>query len=321
MKTSISRRVFARNLAGLSLTVAACPPLAWSAHAASAERKMKMCLVPGSIGVKASGREMITLAHKHGFEAVDANAGFLTGLSDGELSELLADMKTKKLVFGASGLSVDFRQDDAKFKVGLEGLPKLAAGLKRAGVERVGTWVSPSHQELNYQDNFKRHSERLREIAKILKDHGLRFGLEYVGTPSSRQNKRNPFIHSLKEMQELIAAIGTGNVGVVLDSWHWWTASETPADLLKLKNADVVSVDLNDAPAGLTLEQQQDGQRELPCATGVIPVAAFLKTLQGIGYDGPVRVEPFNKPLNDLPDDEACAKVIAALRKAMALLS
>ena len=82
----------------------------------------------------------------------------------------------------------------------------------------------------------------------------------------------------------------------------------------------MVSVDLNDAPAGLTAEQQLDNQRELPCATGVIPVAKFLGVLNAIGYDGPVRTEPFNQALNDLPNDEACAKVIQAMRRAVALV-
>ena len=66
--------------------------------------------------------------------------------------------------------------------------------------------------------------------------------------------------------------IGAENMGCVLDSWHWWTAGETDRELLTLHATDVVSVDLNDAPAGIPLDQQQDGKRELPCATGVIPV-------------------------------------------------
>jgi sugar phosphate isomerase/epimerase len=105
----------------------------------------------------------------------------------------------------------------------------------------------------------------------------------------------------------------------VLGTWHWWTAGETEADLLSLKAADVVSVDINDAPAGIPVDQQQDSQRELPCATGVIPAAVFLNSLQRLGCDGPVRVEPFNKKLNTPPPDEACAAVIASLRKAAAL--
>ena len=279
-----------------------------------------MCLSPGSIGVTANPREAVALAHKHGFEAVEPDAGFLGGLSAAELTDWQADMKAKGLTWGAAGLPVEFRGDDAKFRAGLAGLPKQATALQRARVDRVGTWISPGHSQLTYLENFRRHAQRLREVAQILRDQGLRLGLEYVGTPTARQGRRYPFIHSMREAQELIAEIGTGNVGLVLDSWHWWTARETEADLLALKAADVISVDLNDAPAGFPLEQQQDGKRELLCATGVIPLAAFLGALQQIGYDGPARAEPFNKAVNDLADDAACAAVSAALRKAVALL-
>jgi sugar phosphate isomerase/epimerase len=78
-----------------------------------------------------------------------------------------------------------------------------------------------------------------------------------------------------------------------------------------------VAVDLNDAPAGIPREQQIDGQRELPAATGVIPVASFLGALRKVGYDGPVRAEPFNKALNAMDNDAACAATISALRKAI----
>ena len=35
-------------------------------------------------------------------------------------------------------------------------------------------------------------------------------------------------------------------------------------------------------------------------ATGVIPIKEFMQGLVDIGYDGPVRTEPFNQALNDL---------------------
>ncbi len=59
-----------------------------------------------------------------------------------------------------------------------------------------------------------------------------------------------------------------------------------------------------------------DSRRELPAATGVIDVATFLRALVTIGYDGPVRAEPFNQPLNDLDDDAAVRATADALRKA-----
>ena len=124
----------------------------------------------------------------------------------------------------------------------------------------------------------------------------------------------------MAETKDLIAEIGTGNVGLVLDSWHWWQAGDSVEDILSLKNEEIVSVDLNDAPAGVPKEQQMDGQRELPCATGVIDVAAFLKALQRIGYDGPVRAEPFNRALNELDNEAACGATIKAMRKAFELV-
>ena len=109
-------------------------------------------------------------------------------------------------------------------------------------------------------------------------------------------------------------------VGYVLDSWHWFLAEDTVDQIGALRNEDVVAVDLNDAPAGIPKDEQMDLSRELPVATGIIPVADFLGALQAIGYDGPVRAEPFNKTLNAMDDDAAAATAVAALKEAFALL-
>jgi sugar phosphate isomerase/epimerase len=318
MRMFYSRRQFVSRAALATAAAFYVPRSLRGAEAAPPRHKMKLALTPGSIGVRAGLRESLALAHKYGFDAIEPDAGFLTGLSAAALAELLGDMKTKNIGFAAAGLPVDFRGDEARFRASLDTLPRLAAGLHRAGVNRIGTWISPAHNELTYAQNLRQHAERLRRVAQVLKDHGQRLGLEYVGTPSLRRNRPQPFIHSLRQLQELLAEIGTGNVGCVLDSWHWWTAGETADDLLTLRAIDVISVDLNDAPAGRPLDEQQDGQRELPCATGVIPVGAFLSALVRIGYDGPVRAEPFNKAVNELDNEAACAAVITALRKAMA---
>lgn len=298
------------------LQTAALAPLARAA--APAPFGMTLALAPGSIGVTVqSQRELNALAARHGFESVEPRGTELAGLAAGQLDEVVADLRAKGLQWAAAGLTVDFRKDDATFRDGLGKLPAIAAALRRAGADRVGTWLSPSHAELTYRANFERHAARLREVAKVLGDHGIRLGLEYVGTQLLLVGQRYPFVHTLAETRELIAAIGTGNVGLVLDTWHWWTANDTVEDLLSLKNEDVVSVDLNDAPTGLEKRDQQDNTRELPAATGVIDAAGFVKALVQIGYDGPVRPEPFNKPLNELDNEAACAATIAAMKKAV----
>jgi sugar phosphate isomerase/epimerase len=313
---TLTRHEFLRTTLGFCAAAGA-----WtSGLAAEPRRKMTLCLSPGSIGVSANQREAIALASRYGFESVEPYADFLAGLSDAALAEVMAELKAKGLVWGAAGMPVEFRQDDGKFSDGLKKMPDIAAALQRAGVVRVGTWLMPCHRSMTYMLNFRQHATRLREAAKVLKDHGQRLGLEYVGTPTVWRSQRYPFVHTLAELQDLIGEIGTGNVGVVLDSWHWTMAGDTEADLLTLRNGDIVSVDLNDAPAGVAKDQQQDGRRELPCATGVIDLATFLKVLNQVGYDGPVRCEPFNKALNDLDNDAACAATAAALKKAMGLL-
>ncbi len=284
------------------------------------KRRFTLDLRCGAIGVKANLRESIDYAHQFGFESVEPNAGAVAALSQTELDEVLADMKAKKLVWGAAGLPVNFRGDDAAFQAGMKSFPDLAAAIQKAGITRMGTWLSPASNDLTYVANFRQHARRLREVCKVLADHGLRFGMEYVGPKTSWTKLRYPFIHTMAETKDLIAEIGTDNVGFVLDSWHWYTAGDSLDDLLSLTNQDVVACDLNDAPAGIPVDEQMDLSRDLPMATGVIDLKTFLGALVEIGYDGPVRAEPFNKPLSQMDNEAALAATSKAMKKAFALV-
>jgi sugar phosphate isomerase/epimerase len=317
----MNRREFLETT-GTFAALAAVPAALSAARQAapSRGRLMKVALTPGSIGVTVkTQQELNALAHRHKYEAVEPRGEELAGMSADQLKETLADLQTKNLVWAAAGLPVDFRAADDLFRKGMAGLPRIAAGLQRAGVTRVGTWLTPNSDTLTYRQHFQQTAARLRDIGTVLKDHGLRLGLEYVGTQRSLVSRRYPFVHTLAETRELIAEAGTGNLGLVLDTWHWWTAGDTADDIRTLTNADVVSVDLNDAPAGIEKRDQRDNQRELPMATGVIDVTAFINALQTIGYDGPVRPEPFNQIVNAMENDEACAVASAALHRAMGM--
>lgn len=285
--------------------------------AAEGKRKFTIDLTPGAIGVEAKGRTVIDLANRHGFESIQPDTAFLMSLDSKERKDFAAELRAKKLSWGAAGLPVDFRNDEAVFKGGVAALPKVAAALREVGATRVGTWLKPFHEELTWLANFRQHVERLGEITRVLGDHGLRFGLEYVGTKTLWTRASHSFIHTMAETKELIAEVGEPNLGFVLDSWHWFTAGETADDIRTLENKDVMACDLNDAPKGIPVEEQLDNRRELPAATGVIDIEAFLAALVEIGYDGPVRAEPFNQPLREL-DDEAAARATAkAIRKAI----
>ena len=282
---------------------------------AAPARKFYAILSLGRIGFSGTFEQSVDLARKYGFEGVDPDAGFFARLSDADFKRLLDDLASKNLKFGAAGLPVEFRKDEAAFSQDLKKLPAAAKALERAGVWRVSTWVLPSSNNLTYLQNFRTHACRLRECARVLADHGQRLGLEYVAPRTFWRGARHPFVHTLSEMKELLVAIGTDNLGIQLDSWHWYNAEETAADLRTLRGSDVMTVDLNDAPR-LPLDQQADDRRELPASTGVIPVKEFLGALVEIGYDGPIQAEPFNARLRSLPLEQAVASTAEAVRKA-----
>jgi sugar phosphate isomerase/epimerase len=319
MSTTCTRRQFLYSGATAGIALSATGKLL-ARPTPMPERKFYANLNLGRIGFQGSFPESVELATKHGFEGIAPNVTYLASLSDDALHHLLDDLQNRKLKFGAADLPVDFRKDSTTFDADLKKLPAAATVLQRAGIWRVNTYIMPCSNDLTYLQNFRQHTERLRQCAQILADHNQKLGLEYVSPHTLWSSQKYPFVHNMGEMKELLAAIGSKNICLQLDSWHWFNAEETAQDILSLRGEDVMAVDLNDAPLGLTLDQYHDDHRELPAATGVIPVKQFLDALAQIGYDGPVQAEPFNAALRALPVDQACSAAYAAMKKAFSLM-
>jgi sugar phosphate isomerase/epimerase len=148
-----------------------------------------------------------------------------------------------------------------------------------------------------------------------LGEHGCRLGLEFIGPRTLRVDKPYGFIYSMGGMLALAHAIGTGNVGLLLDCWHWYTGLGTVSDLMGLTNEDVVHVHVNDAPDGVYVGDQIDNKRALPNETGVIDLVGFLSALQKIGYDGPVSPEPFSQSVREMAAQDAVQTTHDALDK------
>ncbi len=278
---------------------------------------MFTCLVCRSLCIEATQHEAIALAQRHGFASVEARADELARLSAEELARLLDELCTTGLRFGLAGLPIDLRRDAQRFADGLRLLPRFAQVLQRCGVTRLGFSIVPAHDELTYTANFQQHVERVGAVARVLGDCGVRVGLEYCGTHTLRAGQRHAFIHTLPQLRELIAALGAPNVGLVLDSWHWWMNGSPAAELASLRREEIVAVDLNDAPIGVLAERLLDRQRELPGATGVIEVPQFLSALKRLDYDGPVRAESFEFPGWDGERETVCGQASLALRRTL----
>jgi sugar phosphate isomerase/epimerase len=210
-------------------------------------------------------------------------------------------------------------RDDEQWQTDLSELPRLAATARELGATQTATYMPSGSDERPFRENFDWHVVRLRPIAEILRDEGCRFGIEFLGPKTYRAAFRHEFIYTLDGVMELIAAIGTGNVGLLLDSWHLYTSGGALADLEHLTNQDVVVVHVNDAPAGVALDEQIDTVRALPMETGVIDLVGFMRALRKMDYDGPVMPEPFSQRLNDLATTDPNAAAREAARSMNAL--
>lgn len=267
-------------------------------------------LCPGAVGLGGPMAEVLPLAKQAGFAGVDPVIDASVGATGGLYASL-------GLRLGSVGLPVEFRETAADYRRGIDGLGLFAQRAEELGCTRCATWLRPASDALTYRENFALHVERLRPVARILAAHDLRLGLEFVGPATSRQGKRCEFIHTLPQLLELRDAIGVETVGVLLDSWHWYTSGGTLDELRQLRNEDIVLVHVNDAPAGIPVDEQKDNCRELPGATGVIDLPGFMGILREIGYDGPVTVEPFCKRLDSLSREERARVVADSLRGIM----
>lgn len=261
-------------------------------------------LNPGVIGIRTDLAGSIKLAERHGWTGCDLPVveatDMATAQSFDEVAALFAQSSVRP---GGWGLPVSWREPYEQ--EALTTLGKQAALAAKLGCTRAFTWVMPATDDRPFRENFAYHVAQLRPIAQVLAEHGCRLGLEFIGPRTMRESHRYGFISSPEAMLCLAAEVGP-NAGLLLDSWHWYTALGTVSDIRSLRGEDVIYVHVNDAPAGIRVEDQIDQVRELPSTTGVIDIVAFLQVLGEIGYDGPITPEPFDQRLKTLPPDEAC---------------
>jgi sugar phosphate isomerase/epimerase len=277
---------------------------------------MYACLSPGAIGIRMALPDALKLAAATGFEGLELDVGEAADLAERRGVEVVKDLFVRAgLRVGNWGLPVEFRRDDAAYQADMQRLLRLARLAQQLGATRCATWMLPFSDELRFMEHLDMIAGRLRPAAQILADHGVCLGLEFVGPRTLRQGHKFSFISTMEGMLGLCSAIGTGNVGLLLDSFHWYTAHGTAQDIASLRNEDVVLVHLNDGVAGKGPDEQLDLVRALPGETGVIDLAAFLGELSAIGYDGPVVVEPFSERLKTMAPYDAATATRQALRQ------
>jgi sugar phosphate isomerase/epimerase len=269
-------------------------------------------LSPGAVGIRGlTLPEAIELASRTGFGGIDFGIHEAAALAEEHgIDHVRALFADAGVLPGQWGLPVAWRNDE-RWEQDLEALPRLAALGRGLGCTRTSTWCPSASNDRTYAENLRWHAARFRPIAQVLAEQGCRLGIEFIGPKTLREGFKHTFIHTLEGMMELADAIGTGNVGLLLDAYHLYTSGGSLDDLDQIRNEDIVTVHVNDAPAGVPRDEQLDQVRRLPMETGVIDLPGFMRKLQSLGYDGPVTPEPFSARVNAIEEPLEAAQLIA----------
>jgi|YelNatPaOPRAMG01_1025707.scaffolds.fasta_scaffold21044_2 sugar phosphate isomerase/epimerase len=266
----------------------------------------------GAIGIQEKSLERkAELASLGGFEGLYLS---LMEIKENGPEKVASILKKRRLKLAGSFLPFGLGLDEHEFLQKIAGLRDLVDAASVAGCTRISTWIPPFSDTLPYRKNFELYVNRLRIVCKVLAEYDCRLGLEFIGTLTIRRGHRFTFIHTLGETLKLCDSVDENSLGIVLDSWHWYTSYGTLADVESLKGSDIVDVHVNDAPAEISVEEQVDNRRKLPGETGVIDCEGFLSALSRIGYDGPVMVEPFYDKLREMKPEDTLLLVSKSLK-------
>jgi sugar phosphate isomerase/epimerase len=194
-------------------------------------------------------------------------------------------------------------------------LEKFARLARSLGIKRNVMVLSPASNALDFAENFKLTVKRLRTCCEILNDYEISLGLEFIGPRGFLSRFKYIFINTIEGTLELCDAVGTGNIGLILDAHHLYTSGVPGDGYLKSirSQKDIVVAHLNDDEKGVPYNELGDNPRYLPGEEGGggNDVQAFMNGLKTIGYTGPVIAEPFSKKLAELTDANEIAKIVS----------
>ena len=235
------------------------------------------------------------LCAPHGIEAIGCTRDILGDEKRAtEVDKLVKDLGLK---WGLMQMPADFYHwdlDDEAFEKALVTLAKEAAVAEKIGATHAYNHVWSSGPR-EFDENFAWHVERVRRITEILSDHGVHYGLEFLGPHELRTWQKHEFVHSLAGVWAIADAAG-GKAGIAFDMYHWYTSTNGCMDdvLFMAQHTDrLVALHMNDAVPGRTFDQQKDMERRLPMETGIIDARDILARFKANPNDALYMIEPF----------------------------
>ncbi len=228
----------------------------------------------------------LRVAGQAGFDFIEVWAGKLLGyLERGGLTALRLDLKRAGLRAATlnSVEHVTFNDPSGHIRM-LEDFRRFCRVAEVIGCETV--LVVPSPRPKGASDRaVERESVRvLRELSRIARPFGVQLAYEFLGFADCSVN-------SLAQCASIVESVARPNVGLVLDTFHFFAGGSTVSSITEVDPRKIFMVHLNDVERA-PKQKMHDALRLFP-GKGIIPLRRILGALQSIGYNGEFSVEIF----------------------------
>jgi sugar phosphate isomerase/epimerase len=264
--------------------------------------------------------ERISLARRTGYRAIDFDYREVERVLAGRPGlDAAAFWREAGLQPGmAGGVPVpDPFAAEADFAARLAELPERARAAAAAGARQVGL-VLRNRSSLPEGEARALVRERLRRLGEALAPSGLRLAVEFIGVRTLWPDLPHPFCQRYGDLLGLLEETRCANVGLLLDSYHWYGAESTLQEVAQTPRQRIVYLHINDAKPG-PQALLQDGDRLLP-GEGVIDLPGWLAAVARTGYDGCLAPEVLGPRLQGMTSEQAAVAcrdgTVAALRRA-----
>lgn len=143
----------------------------------------------------------------------------------------------------------------------------------------------------------------LRELGALAQPYGVKLAFEFLGFGWCS-------VRTLAQCWEIVQETGRGNVGLVIDTCHFYAGGSSLRSILQVSPEKILIFHINDVEERpkATIE---DAHRLLP-GEGVIPLDDILKRLKKTGFDGLCSIELFRPAYWERPPAELAAAARAA---------
>ena len=226
-------------------------------------------------------------AKSAGFDYLEIWAEKLKDFLQKNSSDELEDLVTRSGVPPLSLNSIEhisFRHPDAWEAVKVQ-CAELSALAEKIGCPFIVVVPSPLPESGATRAEVVEESVRaLRELCDIAARHHVALAFEFLGQPSCS-------VPTLDLAHEIVRATERDNLGLVIDSFHFYAGGSTIQMVESLDPNLIYVFHINDAE-DLPREQLLDKHRLLP-GLGILPLRELLAAFQKIGYDKVASVEIF----------------------------